>query len=141
MTDFRVCPSCGSGKVDRVIKLVGQDINAACANCGWSGKYGDLIYTATKVGCVAPGVNLLDDMVEALGIAQEVSLTYMRLLAKDVGRPIGKAMLQSGVVGAKDTKSMARLIKAACRGAHKATLDEIEKMQEELQNARRPNAN
>jgi hypothetical protein len=139
MTSIRVCPSCGSGKVDRLIKLVGQDINVACANCGWSGQYGDLIYTAAKVGCVAPGVYRLDDMAEALGIAQEVSLTYMRLLAKHAGRPVGKAMLQSGVVGAKDTKSMARLIKAACEGAHRATLDEIEKIQEELRDGQRSN--
>ena len=136
MLDFRVCPNCGSGKVDRV-KLVGQDVDVSCTNCGWSGKHGELIYTASKVGCVAPGVYLLDDMAEALGIAQEVSLMYMQLLAKHAGRPIGKAMLQSGVVGANDTKSMARLIKAACVGAHKATLDEIEKMQEEIQDAKR----
>lgn len=136
MTEVRVCPSCASAKIDQV-KIVGRDSDVSCSACGWAGKYRELIGAVTRPGYKAPGLSLLDDMSEALEIAQEVALTYMRILAKDVGRPMGLAMLQAGVVGAHDTESMARLIKAACKGAHKATLDEIEKMQKEIQDAKR----
>ncbi len=48
-------------------------------------------------------------------------------------QPLGLAMIQSGMVGQKDKKSLTRMIRAATLGAFKATLDEVEKIQKESQ--------
>jgi predicted phosphoribosyltransferase len=137
--DVRVCPLCASAKVDKV-RSVGRDGDVACSNCGWSGAHKDLIGTVVKEHQIMENVLHIGGGPLALEIAEEVAATYMRLLAQDVGRPLGMALVQSGVVGVRDAESLARLIKAACRGAHKATLDEIEKMQEEIRNDKRSDA-
>lgn len=140
MTVLLICPQCASAKVDDV-RVIGRDSDVACANCGWAGKRKDLLGVDAEKVKVDRGIIGLDGEATPLEIANEVSTAYMRLLAKQAGRFIGLALVQSGMVGIKDLRSLARLIKAACRGAHTATLDEVGKIQEEAQDARRSNAN
>lgn len=128
---LHVCPECGSGKIDVGSQIVTDQAPAKCTACGWTGNFGQLI------GAVAPATDDLNPDV-ALGIAAEVSKLYMNMLAQHAGQPIGLAMVQSGVVGVKDSEALTRLIRAACLGAHKATLEEVEVMQKELQDGRRP---
>jgi len=136
--DVRVCPVCASAKIDKV-RSVGSDSEVACANCGWSGEYKEALEAGVKDRQILENIVSIGGDPLAMKIAEEVATTYLVFLAQYAGRPIGLALMESGVVGRKDSKSLARLIKAACRGAHKATLDEIEKMQEELQDGQRPN--
>lgn len=130
-----ICPKCGSGKVEECPGV--GDCSVICFSCGWTGSSNELL--SVDLGSVAeksPEINAPD---LALGIAQEVSKTYFLLIARDVSHPLGKAMLQAGVVGLQQSKELGRLIRVACLAAHKATLEEIEKMQKELQNAQRDN--
>lgn len=136
--DVRVCPVCASAKIDKV-RSVGSDSEVACANCGWSGEYKEALEAGVKDRQILENIVSIGGDPLAMKIAEEVATTYFVFLAQYAGRPIGLALMESGVVGREDSKSLARLIKAACRGAHKATLDEIEKMQEELQDGQRPN--
>lgn len=131
---FEVCPSCGSGKVEVGSAIIHANAPAECKACGWSGRKEELMTAATPSG------ELTDDLNPdaALGIAQEVSKAYMTMLAQHAGQPIGLAMVQSGVVGVQDKDSLTRLIRAACMGAHKATLEEVEAMQKEILDDGRP---
>jgi len=126
VTEHLVCPKCAVAKIG-VGELLGGVVRVACAGCGWVGKYSDLL----TIG----GPDL-----SATEIAEEVSIAYLRLLAQYVGRPMGLAMAQAGIVGAQDPQQLGRLIKAACHGAHKATLDEVEKIQREYRDGKRPDA-
>lgn len=112
-----VCPKCASSKID-FGELIGGGVNVGCSNCGWVGKRRDMLQSGTAAS--------------PLEIAEKISLEYMRLLAKYTANIMGRAMVQAGIVGAKDPERLARLIKAACHGAHRATLEEVEKMQKEL---------
>lgn len=132
----RICPVCASAKVDKV-QLVGSDSEVACSNCGWSGKYKEVIEAGVKERQIVENIVGIGDESLAVKIAMEVSTTYLTLLVNYAGRHIGLALVESGVVGVKDSPSLARLIKAACEGAHKATLDEVGKMQEDLRNEER----
>ena len=126
MTSLQVCPKCAGAKLT-TIDLVASDVLVSCKSCGWRGKYKDLVTAEVK------------DM-EPEKVAEDVSKEYLRLLAKYNGRPMGLSMIQAGIVGAKDPKYLSRLIRAACLGAHKATLDEIEKIQKELSDEARSRA-
>lgn len=130
---YHLCPECGSGKTE-LGELVGDDMKATCTNCGWEGTHKDLVSAAPEEP--APGTIVQPD--QAQGIAEEVAKVYMNLLAQHAGQPIGLAMVQAGLVGLKDGKRLARLIRAACLGAHKATLEEVENIQEEIQSGRQP---
>ena len=68
---------------------------------------------------------------EALEMAQEMSRNYMRMLYQSVSQQIGFCIMQTGLVGRQDTKGMTRLIRAACMGAHRATLEEADKIAKE----------
>lgn len=131
---YSLCPKCGSGKTE-LGDLVGDDMKATCTNCGWEGTHKDLISAED-----AKEANLgeLTQPDQALGIAEEVSKAYMNLLAQHAGQPIGLAMVSAGIVGLKDGKRLARLIRAACLGAHKATLEEVEDIQKEIQSGQQP---
>ena len=125
-----LCPECGSAKVEveTLGVIMGTDgrAKATCDSCGWAGLGKDLIQAEV------PEKGMTQDAAHA--IALEVAGAYQVLLSQLAAQPIGLAMLQSGMVGVRDGKVLARLIKAATIGAHRATLDEIEKMQEEAQN-------
>lgn len=136
---LHVCPECASAKVE-LGDLVGDEMTATCSNCGWTGKHKDLIGAGAKANDIVQGSLSIDDPSLALSIAREVSVMYMRMLAKHAGQPIGLAMVESGLVGRQDSSNLARLIKAACQGAHTATLNEVEKIQKELQDERRSTA-
>jgi hypothetical protein len=135
---FRICPSCSSGKIDVEGDIVSDLSAASCQACGWSGKVSELMLTAAD-DTKFEGLELSGDT--ALKIAQDVSKQYMVLLAKHAGQAVGLAMVEAGVVGQQDPKSLGRLIRAACQGAHKATLVEVEAMQKEIQDERRTSGN
>jgi len=129
-----VCPRCASAKIDSGISLnsagdytEGHNTSdrVVCLDCGWSGLRKELLVLGKPGGIV--------DVQQALDIAADVASAYLKGLAELAARPIGLAMVGSGVVGAKDTPSLTRLIKAACHGAYKATLDEVEQIQKEYQ--------
>lgn len=71
------------------------------------------------------------DQDRALEIAKHMSEQYMKLLYSGASQAIGQCILQAGLVGKRDSKALARLLRAACRGAHKATLDEAEAIAKE----------
>lgn len=112
-----LCPVCASGKV-RAKSIIGGQME--CTDCGWLGKDTDLVIRPT-------------DTAETSLVAEAVVREYMLCLSKYASVPIGQAMLDAGLVGRKDSKLMARLLRAAVSGAHRATLEEIEQIQKEIQ--------
>lgn len=124
MGSIRLCPSCGSGKVTEIsTDSLQLDPDAECTSCGWKGQSHELM------SALQPRQQGIDPQ---LRVAEEISRVYLQLLAKEAGKPIGLAMVNAGVIGVKDTSNLGRLIRAACMGAHRATLEEIDKIQEEL---------
>lgn len=125
MSDIQLCPLCGSGKVnvtDRLAMVEGGLGQATCP-CGWSGAASQLVVKKMEIG-------------QAESIAEAVAIEYLRALAVYAGACIGRAMVLSGLVTSSETKTLARLIRAACTAAHKATLYEIEAIQLELKDGK-----
>ena len=128
ISDF--CPKCGSGKVS-LHDTSEMDISqgtASCMECSWEGKRTELLSGAVE------GEGILRHPDDALEVVRAVAKQYFQALAENAGGPIGKALVKAGIVGIQDTKTLARLIKAACVGAHIATLNELEDIQKEAQN-------
>ncbi|CAB4131283.1 hypothetical protein UFOVP276_169 [uncultured Caudovirales phage] len=121
MSDVRLCPVCGSGKVVVDIALVPEHLRARCTSCSWSGLDKDLIVRQLDLG-------------QAEEIAQEVAKDLLRNLAFGAGGYVGRAIVESGVLGKSEGKLLARLIKAAIKAAHKAILEEVDMMQQEIKN-------
>jgi hypothetical protein len=71
------------------------------------------------------------DQDRAMEVAKHMSEQYMKLLYATASQTIGVCILQAGLVGKKDSVNLARMLRAACRGAHKATLDEAEAIAKE----------
>jgi len=123
-----VCPECGSAKIeDFHLQIEHSNKRVQCLQCGWRGKDDDLL--TVDASQVTQGGITMD---AAMVVSEKVAEDFLRFLAKDAGQPIGLAMVNAGLVGLKDSKKLARLIRAACLGAHKGTLDEINQIQEEL---------
>jgi hypothetical protein len=118
MNEISLCPVCGSGKV---LASKGLGDSVKCVSCNWSGQANETVTRPMVFG-------------QAESIAESVAVEYLRALAMYSGAHIGRAMVAVGLVPASDTTTLARLIKAACTAAHKATLDEIEKIQQEIKN-------
>lgn len=116
MSDIQLCPVCGSGKV---LAAKGLGDSVKCTSCEWSGQASDTVSRPMGLG-------------QAESIAEAVASTYLQVLAIYAGSLIGRAMVDSGLVTINDRASLTRLIKAATLGAHKATLEEIEKIQKEI---------
>jgi len=123
-----VCPGCGSGHLDV------SDNGARCLDCNWYG---------TEKGLVAvhvPNFNssiIVEGVDNLLKVAEEISRSYLSLLAQHASKEIGFCMIRSGLVRAdRDGKFLAALIRAACLGAHKATLEEVERIANELDKKR-----
>lgn len=133
--EVKLCPKCGSGKI---ANLRFSDLDTVrkvrCMACPWEGETDELLTSASDVMIKAETIAEADD--QQLAIARKVSEDYLNLLAKYVGKPIGLAMIEAGVIGLQDTKVLTRLIKAAAHGAHTETFKELEKVQEEIANAR-----
>lgn len=121
-----VCPECGSAKLEIQSSILKpDDRQASCFACGWKGTAADLISAI-----VPEGEGLSGD--QGLKVAEQVATTYMGLIAQHVGHPIGRAMIEAGIVGLHDKEGLTRLIRAACSAAYAATLEEVEAMQREL---------
>lgn len=134
---LQVCPECGSGKIKYSREVIGADVAVACLACGWEGVQGDLMTVAAdKAKVMEASQEIFGTPDLALGIAQEVSKIYLVLISKLVAQPLGLAMIQAGVIGKEQPAELARLIRAACLAAHKATLEEIEVLQKEIRDAR-----
>jgi hypothetical protein len=95
--------------------------------CDWEGKRSELLSGDVE------GSGILRHPDMALEIVREVSKDYFQALAKLAGQPIGRALVTSGIVSVQDSKTLGRLIRAACVGAHVATLNELEDIQKEAQ--------
>lgn len=121
MSTFRLCPACGSSKVTTEDMLDSSPVR--CKSCAWTGTYNDLVLHEI-------------DTDRLYTIAAAVAQDYLRALAKVAAMPIGQAMTSSGLMDGSEPKMLARLIRAAVGGAHKATLEEIVRIQEELRNAK-----
>ena len=121
MSIFRLCPACGSSKVTMDGLL--DNSPSKCRYCTWTVTYNDLILHEI-------------DPDRLYAIATAVAQNYLLALAKFAAAPIGQAMAASGLVDIAEPRMLARLIRAAVGGAHKATLEEISKIQGELHNAR-----
>jgi len=121
MSTFRLCPACGSSKVTMEGLL--DSSPSKCKSCTWTGTCNDLVLHEI-------------DPDRLHMIATAVAQDYLRALAKLAAVPIGQAMTASGLVDGSDPNMLARLIRAAVGGAHKATLEEIVQIQGELQNAK-----
>lgn len=121
-----MCPECASGKV---VTEGGHPSGqkGVCQDCGWEGPAKELI----SVPLPLSGEPLEINPDRALEIAQEMSKRYMELIYRTVSKPIGNCIFNVGLVGRSDTEGLTRLIRAACRGAHRATLEEAEKIAEE----------
>lgn len=125
-TTTNICPKCGSGKVS-IQMMDSDDARAECMNCGWVGTRKDAI----SVELPENPFSLDVDPDRALEIAKQISSEFMHRLYQHVSQPIGLALIESGMVGRKDTQSLTRLLRAACLGAHKAALEEAEAIGEE----------
>jgi hypothetical protein len=112
-----LCPRCGSGKIARENELILSDEKATCTGCGWAGKTTELVIASLE----------LSSSEVVLAVAQ----TYLAKIVELAAKPIGTAMVSSGLVAPKDASVLGRLIRAACLSAHRATLEEIEKIQRE----------
>lgn len=116
-----VCPKCGSGKV--AIEMVdSDDAGAECMSCGWKGvRSGTMI-----VPLPANPLSFSVDEDRALEIARQIAIDFMRMLYQHASQPIGLCLIESGMVGQRDTVNLTRILRATCLGAHKAALDEAE---------------
>lgn len=125
-----LCPDCGSGKLDFESELLMLETDVRCLECGWRGKGRDVMITKVDT----PRRFAAPDMAQA--VAEDVALTYQRKLAAVAAVHIGLAMVDAGIVGRQDKDNLTRLVRAATLGAHRATLEEIETIQKELQGER-----
>lgn len=131
-----ICPSCGSGKVvavlGRAVDKIGIEAHKMCCqDCDWEGTNRELLQVP-----MPERPNSLDiSPDQALELAREMSINYMKLLYQNASTPIGGCIMQAGFVGKTDTESLTRMIRAACKGAHTATLDEAGKISKELKKA------
>jgi len=127
MDTVYLCPKCGSGKLELL-----HDV-ATCQACGEQTSMKELL-VAKPEAPESSIVEVLGTTDMALGIAQEIAKNYLLHLHKGAAKEIGKAMVNSGLVGGKENpKELGRIIRAATMAAHKATLEEMEAIQKEKQ--------
>lgn len=111
-----LCPECGSGKINKIDPL-GSSVR--CEGCSWVGAESGLIATDVKA--------------TTLDIAMHVSQVLLLALTKEASMPMGRAMISAGLITpSSDGSTVARVVKAAVLGAHRAILTEIDKFQKEL---------
>jgi len=130
-----LCPECGSGKV--VTKETLERSAAFCQECHWEGEAKDLVRLPSEAVVRHVGDGGLVGVDYETVIAMEVSKEYLQRLSQNAATPIGLAILDSGLISRSDTKTLTRLLRAACLGAHRATLEELEKIQQEHADAER----
>lgn len=107
--------------------IVGGGGSYECLDCGWKGNAEQLIAVPLPTNPLSLEVN----QDRALEIAKHMAKQYMQLLYAGAAQPIGQCILQAGLVGRQDNKNLARMIRAACLGAFKATLNEAEDIAKE----------
>ena len=105
-----------------------------CTDCGWKGNAAQLVVVPLPTNPLSLEVN----QDKALEIAKHMAQQYMKLLYQGAAKPIGQCILQAGLVGRQDTKHLTRMIRAACMGAYKATLEEAENIAQEHKAKRQP---
>jgi hypothetical protein len=111
-----LCPQCGSGKISRTTPL-GDIIK--CDGCGWAGKESSVMVTRVDA--------------TSLEVALAVAQRFLVALTAEASLPVGRAMFHAGLIQ-RDTDStfVGRLVKAAIVAAHRATLEEVDKIQKEI---------
>ena len=120
---YEACSRCGSAKLK-----FNDKYEFKCLDCGLEGDMRDVMESTIKID--ANSVLLGPD--PQLEVVKRVAQSYFHSIAKYGSNGIGLALLDSGIVGRQDKAALTRLIKAACFGAYKATLNEIEKIQAEI---------
>ncbi len=108
-----VCPECGSGK----IQPSEGEHKVSCTACK---------ATFDKPSAVDIEVDGSVDTAQA--IYEEVAQGLFQLIYQNAAKPLGAAIMGSGVVDVGDTEAFTHLIKAACMGAHKAILKKAEEL-------------
>lgn len=132
---LNLCPKCGSGKVELEGTLLAGGASAFCQSCGWWGTQKELVTTSMEqvLKANANAEDLVAGGDAGTAIALMVAKDFMTKLSEYASQPIGLAMIASGLVGRKDVKTLTRVLRAACLGAHKAALEEMNNIQKELQ--------
>ena len=120
-----VCPSCGSGK------LKYRDQYAACTSCEWAGSRDDVLAIALEA----------DTPDAALAVALQVSQALLYILREKASHGVGQSIVAAGVCDVKDVQALTSLIKAGTLGAHKAILEEAERLGEAAQAAEKDGDN
>jgi len=111
-----LCPQCGSGKVSRTNPLADT---VKCDGCRWAGKERELMTTEVAQ----------DSMAVALAVAQN----FLIALTQESAIPIGRAMFKAGLVqSGTDSVVIGRLVRSAVTAACRATLEEVDHIQEEM---------
>jgi hypothetical protein len=121
----RLCPSCGSGKLEGVREVDIGDPKIVCQNCGWIGQQSDLLVREIK-SAVAGGDVYLETV-------RELSQDLLRELHGRIGEDVGRAVLSVGLFPIKEfaegdekVKAMVtRLIRAGVMGAWEGILKEM----------------
>ena len=132
-----LCPVCGSGKIagervgDSSLEASNSD-KKQCMDCGWRGDVNRLIQVPFQKN--PNSLELNQD--EALEVAKQISNSLMQLIGANVGKPLGMCILESGLCGRRDGKNLARLLRVGCRAAHRAILEEADKISGEHSKAR-----
>jgi len=73
-------------------------------------------------------VNADGSVDTAQAIYEAVAQDLFRRLYESAAKPIGAAIMASGVVDVHDTQAFTHLIRAGCIGAHKAILAKAEEL-------------
>lgn len=108
-----VCPSCGSGKIEPNYRE--EEKPYRCTACG-----------EAFVRPMAINIDLGLDTAQE--VAEAIAAQLFRALYEKAAQPMGMAIYRSGVVAENDSKALGALTRAACIGAHKAILEEAERL-------------
>jgi len=140
---IKLCPKCGSGKIGTEVKAgveVPDPKPAQCWDCGWLGTEANLIVAPDSAVERHVGVDWgVEGEDYTAVVALEVSKEYLRQLAKNAAQPIGLSIISVGLIGRQQQQEyLPRLLRAACLGAHKGTLEELENIQKEVADDKQP---
>jgi hypothetical protein len=111
--EVELCPECGSGKVDSF------QGNSKCKSCSWRGTTSSLLIRKMS-------------NKEAHSVVSAVLHDYWQELQKSLPKTVGLALVRCGLCGMDDTEGLARLIKATVISTYKGTLEELDRLQDEL---------
>lgn len=128
---MNLCPKCGSGKLENQGSALEVDPPQKCISCGWAGKSSETLAADTAM----LHINTIEPD-QALNIVQALSENFFKLLFTQISTPVGRAIIDGGLVSLNQPTELAALIRAGVHGAHTAILRELEQIQSKVQNGR-----